>query len=139
MWRVAGGAGGGQDAWVGDAGPAAADGDQDPLEGAVGRVDLQVGHDGQGLPEPAVGGRLGGAAGAAGDVLGPGGQQRADAVAARHDRRPVARRRPARATTWPPSAAPSSALSRSRARNRRTLTAPGVSPIAFATSSVDWP
>ena len=147
----AGGAGGGEDAGVGDAGAAAADGHEDALEGAVGRVDLEVGHDGEGLAEAAVGGGLGGAAGAVGDVLGPvvdleqgqllgpGGEQRADVVAGRHDRRPVARRRPARATTWPPSVASSSALRRSRARNRRTFTAPGVSPIAFATSSVDWP
>ena len=147
----AGGAGGGEDAGVGDAGAAAADGDEDALEGAVGGVDLEVGHDGEGLAEAAVGGGLGGAAGALGDVLGPGAdleqgqllglgrEQGADVVAAGHDRRPVARRRPARATTWPPSVASNSALSRSRARNRRTLTAPGVSPIAFATSSVDWP
>jgi hypothetical protein len=146
----AGGAGGGEDAGVGDASAAAADGDEDALQDTVGGVDLEAGHSGQGLAEAAVGGGLGGAAGAVGDVLGPGAdlehgqlvgsgrEQGADAVAVRHECRPVARRRPARATTWPPSVASSSALSRSRARNRRTLTAPGVSPIAFATSSVDW-
>jgi hypothetical protein len=106
----AGGAGGGEDARAGDD-AAAADGDQDALQGAVGGVDLEAGHGAEGLAEAGVGGGLGGAAGAGGDVLGPdadlgqgelvgpGREQGADGVAGGHERRPVARRRPAMATT----------------------------------------
>src|SRR5205823_7681969 len=103
--------------------------------------------------QAAVGGCLGGAAGTPGNVQGadaglqrgqllqPRREELADVVAAHHDRRPDVRRRPARLTTWPepPSVVSSSALSRSRARNSRTFTAPGVKPIAVATSSVDCP
>src|SRR6266498_1606993 len=80
-----------------------------------------------------------------GELLCPCRQQRPGLVATGHDRRPpaereaVPRRRPFSATTWPPSAASSSALSRSRARKSRTFTAPGEIPIASATSSVDCP